>query len=132
MRPGLEPGLTRSTTVTVTDAMTATVGERQIHPTYGTVAFVRHVEELGRRLLEPHLEPGEEGVGYRIEARHVRPVAVGTRLRLTATVLEVRDDRLVCEAAAAADDEVAARAVFEQRIVPAEDFAARLRAGGAQ
>ncbi len=124
MRPGPARGETASMTVVVTPAMTARIGDREIHPLYGTRALVEHVEEVCRRLLEPHLEPGEEGVGYRMEVVHRAPAPVGTELQVTATVADVTSRRLLCEFAVRNGTRQVAMGSFEQRVVAGEEFAA--------
>lgn len=126
MRPGPARGDTESIEIVVTDDMTATVGGREIHPIYGTGALVAHIEEVCRALLEPHLEPDEEGVGYRIEAVHASPATVGTKLTVTATVADVGPQRLLCEVAVRDGTRRVANGSFEQRVVDREDFAADL------
>jgi fluoroacetyl-CoA thioesterase len=124
MRPGPPRGETASLAITVTPAMTARVGDREIHAIYGTGALVAHVEELCRGVLEPHLEPGEEGVGAAIELHHRAPVPVGEQVQLVATVASVSSDRLVCEVLARHAGTIVARGSFEQRVVPRERFLA--------
>lgn len=122
MRPGPARGDTATLEITVTDDMTAHVAGRQIHPVYGTAALVQHMEQVCRELLEPHLEAGEEGVGYSIEASHRAPVPVGAQVKLTATVAQVGHNRLICEVLARHGNELVARGSFEQRIVDLEAF----------
>lgn len=83
--------------VTVTDDMLVDLGGRRIHPVYATAWMVRHVEEAGRALIEPHLRPGEDATGYAISLVHERPARPGERLRVVARATRV-DDR-ECEAA---------------------------------
>lgn len=126
MRPGPARGDSEVLEVTVTDEMTATVAGRMIHPIYGTGALIAHIEEVCRTLLEPHLEDGEEGVGYRVEAVHVAPAPVGTDLTVTATVADVGPRRVLCEVTVRDAQRLVANGSFEQRVVDAEDFAAEL------
>ena len=126
MRPGPPRGDSASLEVTVTDAMAATVGGERIHAIYGTAALVGHMEEVCRRLLVDHLEPGEEGVGYALELTHRQPVPVGARLTLTATVARVSPRELVCEVLVRHGPTLVARGSFEQRVVDAAAFAARI------
>lgn len=126
MRPGPARGDSEILAVTVTDDMTATVAGRTIHAIYGTGALVAHIEEVCRTLLEPHLEEGEEGVGYRIEAVHVAPASVGTDLTVTATVADVGPRRVLCEVTVRDEQRLVANGSFEQRVVDAEEFAADL------
>ncbi len=126
MRPGPPRGAVAELEVTVTDTMAATVGGERIHAVYGTAALVGHMEEVCRRLLVGHLEPGEEGVGYAIDVTHREPVPVGARIVLTATVARVSSRQLVCEVLVRHGSALVARGSFEQRIVDAEAFAQRV------
>jgi predicted thioesterase len=128
MRPGPPRGETATLEVTVTEAMTARVAGQQIHPVYGTAALVQHIEEVSRKLLVPHLEPGEEGVGYQIEVTHRAPVPVGATLVLTAEVAQVGAQRLVCEVMVRQGTRIVARGSFEQRVVTREEFEAEIAA----
>jgi fluoroacetyl-CoA thioesterase len=128
MRPGPPRGATASLEVTVTPDMTARIDGREIHAVYGTVPLVAHVEQVCRTLLEPHLEPGEEGVGAKIELLHRAPVPVGATISLVATVASVAQDALTCEVLVRQSGSVVARGSFEQRIVQINDFLAEIDA----
>lgn len=78
--------------ITVTGDMLVDIGGRRIHPVYATAWLVRHAEEAGRRLIEPHLRPGEDATGYSVSVVHERPARSGDRLRVTARATRV-DDR---------------------------------------
>lgn len=69
---------------------------RRVHPLYATVWMVRHAEEAGRRLIEPHLRPGEDATGYAVSLVHERPARVGDRLTVSARATRV--DEQECEA----------------------------------
>jgi fluoroacetyl-CoA thioesterase len=83
--------------VTVTDEMLVDLGGRRIHPVYATAWMVRHVEEAGRAVIEPHLGPNEDATGYRIDLTHERSARVGDHLLVSARVSAI-DDRS-CETA---------------------------------
>ncbi|MBW3620649.1 MAG: thioesterase [Actinobacteria bacterium] len=108
--------------------MTAHIGGEQIHAVYGTAALVQHVEQVCRQLLVPHLEPGEEGVGYEIRLTHRAPAPVGAVLVLTATVEGVAPRELVCEVIVRDGTRMVARGSFVQRIVALDEFAAEIAA----
>lgn len=126
MRPGPARGETATLEITVTPQMTAQVGGEQIHPVYGTAALVQHVEELCRRILVPHLEEGEEGVGYRMDVTQRAPVPVGETVTLTASVASVGQQELTCEVLARSRGTLVARGSFTQRVVDAAEFRASL------
>jgi fluoroacetyl-CoA thioesterase len=114
--------------VTVTPEMTARLFDREIHRVYGTAWMVRHVEEAGRMLVEPHLGAGEEATGYEIHLRHERPAAVGDRLIVRARVTHVDQKTCHAEVEVLGPAGVVGRGAFVQRYVSR----ARFGAGGAR
>jgi fluoroacetyl-CoA thioesterase len=84
------------TDVTVTEDMLVDVLGRRIHPVYATAWMVKHIEEAGRLLIEPHLRPDEDATGYAISLVHERPAVVGDRLEVVARAARV--DERECEA----------------------------------
>jgi fluoroacetyl-CoA thioesterase len=82
--------------VTVTEEMLVEILGRRIHPVYATAWMVRHMEEAGRMLIEPHLRDGEDATGYAISVVHERPASTGDRIKIVARATRV-DDR-ECEA----------------------------------
>ena len=128
MRPGPPRGATATLEVTVTPDMAARVGGRQIHAVYGTLPLVAHVEQVCRELLEPHLEPGEEGIGSRIELVHRAPVPVGETVTLVATVASVTQRKLVCEVLVRHAGLIVARGSFEQSLIDVEEFEGQVEA----
>lgn len=108
--------------------MTARVDGEEIHPIYGTTAFVAHVEAICRAMLVPHLSPGEEGVGYQLSITHHTPARVGAQLTLAATVADVGARRVLCEVNGRVGGRLIASATFEQRVVSEEEFTAEIAA----
>jgi fluoroacetyl-CoA thioesterase len=91
-------GATAVLDVVVTEAHTVDFDEMgRVHPVYATYTMARHFEEAGRKLLVPHLEPGEAGIGTSVSVEHLAPSWVGDELRVTARCVEVRSGRLTCE-----------------------------------
>ena len=80
----------------MTDEMLVDLGGRRIHPVYATAWMVRHMEEAGRLLVEPHLGEGEDATGYAISVVHQRPARSGERLTVVARATRV--DTRECEA----------------------------------
>jgi fluoroacetyl-CoA thioesterase len=63
---------------------------------YATYTMAKHFEEAGRKLLVPHLEPGEAGIGRSVSVEHLAPSWVGDALRVTARCVDVTGNRLTC------------------------------------
>jgi fluoroacetyl-CoA thioesterase len=103
--------------VTVTQEMTARLFDREVHPVYGTASMVRHLEEAGRLLVEPHLGPDEDATGYSITLTHERPAAVGDRLTIAARVTDVDERQCTAEFEVTGSRGVVGRGTFVQRYV---------------
>jgi fluoroacetyl-CoA thioesterase len=97
--------------------MTARLFDREVHPVYATAWMVRHVEEAGRMLVEPHLRPGEDATGYAVELTHERPAAVGDRLRVVARVTGLDDRECTIEFEVRGPSGVVGSGRFVQRYV---------------
>ena len=113
--------------VLVTPEMTVRFAELgELHPVYATYELARHFEEVGRKLLLPFLEEGEDGVGTALGVEHLRSALPGMRVRLTATVQRVEGRRLSVTVEAVSElGDLVARGHTEQYITQAS----RLQAG---
>jgi fluoroacetyl-CoA thioesterase len=116
--------------VLVTPAMTVKFGELgELHPVYATYELARHFEEVGRKLLLPHLEDGEDGLGTALSVRHLRSALPGMRVTLSATVQQVEGRRLTVGIEAVSElGEVVATGSTEQYVSTSQ----RIQAGFAE
>lgn len=126
MQIGPARGETATLEVVVTADMAPTTAHGDTAPVYGTVAMVGHMEQVCRTLLLPHLEVGEDAVGRGVDVSHRQPAAVGATVTLTATVAEVRPQRLKCEVLVRQGTRLVARGSIEQRVVRMAEFAAEV------
>ena len=98
-----------------------------VHPVCATYTMAKHFEEAGRKLLLPHLEPGEAGIGTAVSVEHLAPSWVGDELRVTARCVELRDGRLTCECRASDSfGRELGRGTTVQAVLPAAVVAARV------
>jgi fluoroacetyl-CoA thioesterase len=81
---------------TVSDAMTAQLDGKKIHPVYSTFWLALHAETAARRAIEPFFEDDENAVGGELHVRHLEMTAVGTEIRIVATVQTVTQRKIVC------------------------------------
>jgi len=89
MKPSLVLGLAASSKLTVDrDRTIGFMGEKA--RVYATPMLVRDVEVACRELLLPHLDPGEDSVGTRIELDHLAATLMGMQVELKVTVTEVK------------------------------------------
>jgi predicted thioesterase len=103
--------------VTVTEEMLVDILGRRIHPVYATAWMVRHMEEAGRMLIEPHLRDGEDATGYSISVVHERPARSGDRLRVTARAIRVDDRECQAEVEVQGPVGVVGRGTLVQRYI---------------
>jgi fluoroacetyl-CoA thioesterase len=90
-------GETAALDVVVTEAHTVDFDEMgRVHPLYATYTMAKHFEEAGRKLLVPHLEPGEAGIGRSVSVEHLAPSWVGDSLTVIARWVDVAGNRLTC------------------------------------
>jgi predicted thioesterase len=83
--------------VTVTDAMTVQFDQLgALHRVYSTYTMAKHFEEVGRKLLVPHLEPFEQGIGSAVNVEHVGMALPGMQVRLEARFDRLQGRRLWC------------------------------------
>ena len=121
-------GSTATLDVVVTEDMTVDFDEMgKVHPVYATYTMAKHFEEAGRKLLVPHLEDGEAGIGTSVAVEHRAPSWVGDAIRVTARCVEVRDGRLTVECwATDAYGRDLGRGSTVQAVLPAEIVEARV------
>ena len=118
MLPGLDPGRAVEIEIVVTTGMAPHFDGALVHPVYSTWSLVHHMEIAGRKLLVPHLEPHEEGLGGGIEVTHRSPALIGTRVRVRAEVESCERGRLIALVSADAGGRLLADGRFLQVILP--------------
>lgn len=125
------PGTTAQLVRLVTPDMAASFDdEEEVHPIYNTSALARHVEQVGRRLLLPHLDPGEEAVSRRLETESLAPVPVGATVELEAVAATVVARTVTVDVVVRWDERVVSRARFVQMVVDKAAFQRRVDRAG--
>lgn len=106
----------------VTEAMTVNFEELgKLHPVYATYWVGKHFEEVGRKLILPFLEEGEETIGTQLEVKHTASTLVGMKVIITATFIKREGRRLYAEMRAVNElgDEIAT-GTTTQALLPKE------------
>jgi fluoroacetyl-CoA thioesterase len=89
MKASLVQGVTSTSKLSVDRGRTIDfMGEKA--RVYATPMLVRDVEIACRELLRPHLDPGEDSVGTRIELDHLAATLMGMPVEIKVTVAEVK------------------------------------------
>jgi predicted thioesterase len=114
--------------VVVTAEMTVRFDELgPLHPVYATYSMAKHFEEAGRKLLLPHLETDDGGIGASVSVEHLAPSWVGDAIRVTALCVEVKGNRLTCECIAVdANGRELGRGTTVQAVLSEDTLAARI------
>lgn len=123
MKPGLTVGLRHELQFTVTPEMCPHFDGVRVHPVCATWTVVHYLELAGRRVLVPHLEQNEEGVGVHISIDHRSPAVVGSVVTAEAVVQAVSSRRLECRVAALVGQRVIADGLFVQAVTGKEKLA---------
>lgn len=97
MKEGLKAGDWAEVEISVTKDMQASFAGQTIHELYSTSSLVHDMEWAARKVLAPYLEPDEEAMGSHVEVSHLMLTPVGMKVKVRATVKEIRDKKIVCE-----------------------------------
>ena len=96
MKPSLQVGSEATLTIDVTEAMCPAFDGVVVHRVCSTWDMAHHMEVAARRVLVPHLNDDEEGIGAHLSIDHVAPAPVGSTITVCATAVEVDESTLVC------------------------------------
>lgn len=118
MRPGMNVGREETIEITVTEEMFASFEGQVVHPVYSTVAMTYHMEWVSRKIILPFLEDDEEGMGASVLLKHLSASPLGTTVRLTATLVEYRENKVVTKVTASNHLGVIGKGEVVQIILP--------------
>ena len=124
MKPGLVHGQRHEVAFEVVEAMCPHFDGALVHPVCATWTLANYMEVAGRKLLAPHLEPDEEGVGVHLTIDHRAAAPIGSRVVVRATVESSSARRLTCAMHATCGDVTVADGRFVQVILPKSRLAA--------
>jgi fluoroacetyl-CoA thioesterase len=117
MKPGIKPGQTAEIEFLVTPEMFAQFQGTLVHELLSTSALVYQMEWAARQIILPYLEAHEEGMGSRVDVHHSMMTPGGVKVKVRATVTEIRDNKIECEVEATNARGKVAKGVVVQAIV---------------
>lgn len=97
MKDSLKPGLETTRQFEIDTSRTISFMGDELR-VYGTPFMVRDVEETSRRLVQEHLDEGEETVGAHVSIDHLGASLLGMTATVTAKIVEVDGRRVTLEA----------------------------------
>jgi fluoroacetyl-CoA thioesterase len=123
----IEPGTTLETKriVSAEDAITFLGGD--VKPSLSTPRMILWMEHAARDAVLPHLEPGQDTVGVRVDVRHLAATPLGQEVTYRATVTKVEGRQLTFEVEAHDGTETVGKGLHERYIIDVKRFAEGLK-----
>lgn len=118
MKPSLQVGNIAEIEMLVDESMCPAFDGVIVHRVYSTWSMAHHMELAARKVLAPHLDDHEEGIGGHLSIDHIAPATVGATIRLVAKATAIQGDRLTCEVLAWEGDTLLGRGQQVQRVLP--------------
>lgn len=100
-----------------------------LHSVCSTFALSRDIEWSSRLFFIEMLEENEEGVGTHLSIDHYSPAFVGEELVITATVLKIEGNELICDIVVKVGDRLIAKGKTGQRMLKKERLNKLFRQG---
>lgn len=122
----LETGLTHTSSLTVTEALTAKAMGSGDMPVLATPAMMALMENAAMLAVAPELPEGSTTVGGHIESSHLKPTPLGAEVKAEATLTKVDGRKLYFTVKAMQGDAVIGKGTHLRFIVDREKFMSKL------
>lgn len=122
----LETGLKHTSSLTVTEALTAKAMGSGDLPVLATPAMMALMENAAMLAVAPELPEGSTTVGGHIESSHLKPTPVGAEVKAEATLTKVDGRKLYFTVKAMQGDTVIGEGTHLRFIVDREKFMSKL------
>lgn len=122
----LETGLTHTSSLTVTEALTAKAMGSGDLPVLATPAMMALMENAAMTAVAPELPEGSTTVGGHIESSHLKPTSVGAEVKAEATLTKIDARKLYFTVKAMQGDTVIGEGTHLRFIVDREKFMSKL------
>lgn len=122
----LETGLTHTSCLTVTEALTAKAMGSGDLPVLATPAMMALMENAAMTAVAPELPEGSTTVGGHIESSHLKPTPVGAEVKAEATLTKVDGRKLYFTVKAMQGDTIIGEGTHLRFIVDLEKFMSKL------
>lgn len=122
----LETGLTHTSSLTVTEALTAKAMGSGDLPVLATPAMMALMENAAMTAVAPELPEGSTTVGGHMESSHLKPTPVGAEVKAEATLTKVDGRKLYFTVKAMQGDTIIGEGTHLRFIVDRERFMSKL------
>jgi fluoroacetyl-CoA thioesterase len=93
---------------------------------YATPMLVRDIEVTCREMLLPHLDPGEDSVGTKVDIEHLAPTLMGMTVKIEARLAELKGRAVIFEVSASDGVETVCRGRHARFVVDVAQSKKRL------
>lgn len=125
---GLRPGQAEEASQAVVENLTAAhLGSGTLR-VLATPAMVLFIEEVCRKMVEPHLAAGESTVGVSLKVRHLAPTPMGQIVRCRAEVVAVEAGVITFRAEVWDQVEKVGEAEHKRAVIDVDRFLRRVEA----
>ncbi len=118
MKPTMQVKNTVTISFKVEECMQPVFEGKIIHRVCSTWDLAHQFELAARKVLVPHLEKDEEGIGSRVSIDHCSPALLGSIVVVTATVIKTGETEVVCSIEAKVGARLVATGEQIQRVFP--------------
>jgi len=128
----LKPGLRRSETITVGEAMTVPAQARlfdpltEMPPVFATAQMIAFVEWTCVHAVAPYLAPQQRTVGTLVEISHLAATPIGMRVTAAVELIAIDGRRLRFKAQCRDETEIIGEGFHERTVIDHDRFMARL------
>ena len=128
----LEPGITNSVKLTVTEQLTAMAAGSGSLRVFGTPFMIALIEQTAFKSVQPFLDEGQGTVGTLVNVEHLAPTPVGMEVECRTKLEEVDGRRLVFSAEVFDKCGLVGKGTHQRFIVGEEKFQTKADAKAAQ
>ena len=95
MKDTLKPGMSHERVITTTPEMGITHLGPNAPRMFSTPAMIMLMEGTCVEFLTPHMDAGEQTVGFHVDVKHLAPTKIGQNVRGKVTLNEIKGRRLL-------------------------------------
>jgi len=95
MKETLKPGMFAEQTITTTPEMGITHLGPNAPRMFSTPSMIGLMEGTCVQFLTPHMDTGEQTVGFHIDVKHLAPTKIGQNVKAKVTLKEIKGRRLL-------------------------------------
>lgn len=126
MKDSLKPGMSSEQTITTTPEMGIVHLGPDAPQMYSTPSMIQLMEGTCVHFLTPHMDAGEQTVGFHVDVKHLAPTQIGQKVTGKVTLNEINGRRLKFAVEAYNEDGTKiGEGVHERAVISIDRFAGK-------